>query len=109
MSFLLDRQGFTLPTAVGPLTASGTFNGTADFHSQTPSNWDYYLHDYSPSLTMIAEERGGCRSPVSSTSGGPISSTIGCQSQSLGEDVPIVGTGFNLHYEGNRAPGAGAR
>jgi RHS repeat-associated protein len=37
-----------------------------------------------------------------------VNSTIGCQNQSLGEDVPVVGTGFNLHYEGGRAPGAGA-
>jgi RHS repeat-associated protein len=37
-----------------------------------------------------------------------VNSTIGCQNQSLGEDVPVVGTGFNLHYEGDRAPGAGA-
>jgi RHS repeat-associated protein len=36
-------------------------------------------------------------------------SSIGCQNQSLGEDVPVVGTGFFLHYEGERAPGrAGA-
>jgi hypothetical protein len=35
-------------------------------------------------------------------------SNIGCQNQSLGEDVPIAGTGFSLHYEGDRAPGAGA-
>jgi RHS repeat-associated protein len=37
-----------------------------------------------------------------------VNSTIGCQNQSLGENVPVVGTGFNLHYEGDRAPGAGA-
>ena len=34
-------------------------------------------------------------------------SSIGCQNQSLGEDVPIVGTGFSLHYESSRTPGAG--
>jgi RHS repeat-associated protein len=33
-------------------------------------------------------------------------SSIGCQNQSLGEDVPIAGTGFHLHYVGERAPGA---
>ena len=33
----------------------------------------------------------------------PVSSTIGCQNQSLGEDIPIAGTGFFLHYEGDRA------
>lgn len=34
-------------------------------------------------------------------------SSIGCQNQSLNEDVPVVGTGFNLHYEGSRSLGAG--
>jgi RHS repeat-associated protein len=38
----------------------------------------------------------------------PVSSSIGCQNQSLGEDVPIVDTGFNLHYESSRTPGSGA-
>jgi len=35
----------------------------------------------------------------------PGGSSIACQNQSLGEDVPVVGTGFFLHYESNRAPG----
>lgn len=35
-------------------------------------------------------------------------STIDCQNQGLGEDIPIVGTTFSLHYDGSRAPGAGA-
>ncbi|MGA8153050.1 MAG: RHS repeat-associated core domain-containing protein [Terriglobales bacterium] len=34
-------------------------------------------------------------------------SSIGCQNQSLGEDVAIVGTGFHLHYDGSRSSGAG--
>jgi len=34
-------------------------------------------------------------------------SSIGCQNQTLGEDVPIVGTGFNLHYDGGRSSGSG--
>ena len=38
----------------------------------------------------------------------PVGSSIACQNQSLREDVPIVGTGFFLHYESDRAPGAGA-
>jgi len=29
------------------------------------------------------------------------------QNQSLGEDVPVVGTGFSLHYESSRTPRAG--
>jgi len=36
-----------------------------------------------------------------------IGSSIDCQNQTLGEDVPIVGTGFNLHYDGGRSIGAG--
>ncbi|HEY6339774.1 MAG TPA: RHS repeat-associated core domain-containing protein [Candidatus Sulfotelmatobacter sp.] len=36
----------------------------------------------------------------------PASSSIGCLNQSLGEDVPLAGTGFHLHYESGRAPGA---
>ena len=39
--------------------------------------------------------------------GVPVSSSIICQNQSLGEDVPIVDTGFHLHYESGRAPGSG--
>jgi RHS repeat-associated protein len=31
-------------------------------------------------------------------------SSIGCQNQSLGEDIPMVGTGFFLHYQGDRSP-----
>lgn len=32
-------------------------------------------------------------------------SSIACQSQSLAEDLPVVGTGFSLHYESDRTPG----
>jgi YD repeat-containing protein len=35
-------------------------------------------------------------------SGGSI---IGCQNQTLGEDVPIIGTDFSLHYQSDRLPG----
>ena len=35
----------------------------------------------------------------------PVSSRISSENQSLGEDVPIVGTGFYLHYEGSRGAG----
>jgi RHS repeat-associated protein len=35
-------------------------------------------------------------------------STIGCMNQNLGEDVPIVGTDFTLHYDSGRSVGAGA-
>ena len=37
------------------------------------------------------------------------SSSIGCQNQSLGEDIPISGTSFSLHYQSDRRLGrAGA-
>jgi len=32
-------------------------------------------------------------------------SIIGCESQTLGENLPIVGTPFNLHYQSDRNPG----
>ena len=35
-------------------------------------------------------------------------STIGCQNLRLGEDVPIAGTGFSLHYASDRAPSLAA-
>jgi RHS repeat-associated protein len=35
----------------------------------------------------------------------PGASSIGCENQRLGEDVPIVGTPFTLHYQGDRVPG----
>lgn len=37
----------------------------------------------------------------------PVSSSIAPENGSLGEDLPIVGTPFQLHYESGRAPGAG--
>jgi hypothetical protein len=30
---------------------------------------------------------------------------IGCESQTLGEDLPVAGTPFNLHYQSDRVPG----
>lgn len=35
-------------------------------------------------------------------------SIIGCENQTLGEDIPIAGTGLSLHYESDRTPGAEA-
>ncbi len=32
-------------------------------------------------------------------------SIIGCQNQSLGQDMPLIGTGLFLHYESGRVPG----
>ena len=57
-------------------------------------------------LTPNYDPDGGCKQYGGQ--GIPESSSIGCETQSLGEDMPVVGTGFVLHYEGDRAPGAGA-
>ncbi len=32
-------------------------------------------------------------------------SVIGCETQSLGEEVPVAGTGWSLHYRSERTPG----
>lgn len=87
-------QTFTLPASIEPLKSSLSFSGQAWFYS-APSDWTF---DFT--LTPIYNLDDDCKED-----GG---STIGCQNQSLGEDVPIGGTGFKLHYEGDRAPGAGA-
>ena len=56
-------------------------------------------YTFSFSLTPKYDEDCDCQE-----NGG---STIGAQNQSLGEDVPLVGTGFHLHYEGSRVASAG--
>jgi len=43
------------------------------------------------------------RKPAKPCKGG--GSIIKCQTQTLGEDIPITGTSFNLHYESDRVPG----
>jgi RHS repeat-associated protein len=35
-----------------------------------------------------------------------VGSSVACQNQSLGQDLPVTGTGLFLHYESNRTPGA---
>jgi RHS repeat-associated protein len=93
----------TLPGATFPLPADvGVLQGSANFSSDAwpdcaPANYtvSFTLNPISASANTNVDD--GCQD-----SGG---SSIGCQNQSLGEDVPIVGTGFFLHYETDRAPG----
>jgi RHS repeat-associated protein len=97
-------QTFPLPSSPGTLSvnswgfqALGTPDETAAWtlsFTLTP--------DYKPDKPCEQ------KSNKKSVSDFPASSSVGCQNQSLGEDMPIVGTGFTLHYEGDRAPGAGA-
>jgi RHS repeat-associated protein len=85
---------FTLPTTVQQLTAApAPFQGTALIEGAIVP-WTFSF-----TLTPTYNTDDDCKQP-----GG---SSIGCLNQSLGEDVSVVGTGFHLHYEGNRAPGAG--
>ena len=89
---------FPLPNSVQPLTVSNyTFPGTAGFEggsATVPFTLNF-------TLTPIINDNDNVDDPCSKTGG----SSIGCQNQSLGEDVPVVGTGFFLHYEGDRAAG----
>ncbi|HLY19757.1 MAG TPA: RHS repeat-associated core domain-containing protein [Bryobacteraceae bacterium] len=85
----------TLPASVGPLTATGQlFSGQVWFYN-APSDWTFGF-----TLTPIYNPDDPCKEDGGQ--GDPVGSSIGCQSQSLGEDIPITGTGFNLHYESNR-------
>jgi RHS repeat-associated protein len=95
-------QTFTLPPTVQPLIQNNfsfqaldpMFGGLV---SDVPWTFSFTLtpiYDCQP-----CREHGG--------PGAPISSDISFENGSLGEDLPIVGTGFHLHYESGRAPGAG--
>jgi len=91
-------ETLTLPPAIQPLTADVSFGALSQASFQVPANWSY-----SYSLTPIyhckdCKKDGG--------QGSPVSSSVSPENLSLGEDVPIVGTGFVLHYESSRAPGA---
>jgi RHS repeat-associated protein len=90
---------YALPASVGVLKKTGaTFTGGAD------CNIDGGIPGikFTLSFTLTPGSPSDNVDDQCSQSGG---SSIGCQNQSLGEDVPIVGTGFSLHYEGDRAPG----
>jgi RHS repeat-associated protein len=89
-----------LPASVGVLQQTDmSFTGPADCNIDggIPGiNWTLSF-TLTPSSATNTNQDGGCPKD-----GG---SSIGCQNQSLGEDVPIVGTGFSLHYESDRALG----
>jgi RHS repeat-associated protein len=99
-------QNFTLPSTIQPLTVTNfSFQGLYPvFDTSQVIPWTYSF-----TLTPKAEcepckQNGG----GSEGQGMPVSSSISAQNASLGEDLPIAGTGFNLHYESSRAPGAAA-
>jgi RHS repeat-associated protein len=86
-------QTFELPSSPQTLSAyKFPVSGIAGFDQTASFTFSFTLTPNS-NVAYICVKNGG--------------STIACQNQSLGEDVPIVGTGFNLHYESARTPGAG--
>ncbi|MGA7314967.1 MAG: RHS repeat-associated core domain-containing protein [Silvibacterium sp.] len=95
-------QTFTLPSSpqtLSPDTAQQSFDAESVIGQK--ASWKILF-----TLKPNYNPDGGCRQDGGQNN--PENSSIGCQTQSLGEDVPVAGTGFKLHYEGSRAPGAGA-
>ena len=89
-------QTFPLPTSGMELKGTATLTGKeASFDSVVhwTVTWD---------LTPILSNTNDNVDNPCLMGGG---STISCQNQSLGEDVPITGTPFYLHYESERAAG----
>jgi len=85
---------FTLPATVQSLTFNPPpFKGQVDF-ADVNLPWTFSF-----TLDPIYNDDDDCKEDGNSS--------IGCLNLSMGEDVPIVGTGFKLHYESGRAPGAG--
>jgi RHS repeat-associated protein len=80
---------FSLPTSIQQLTGSTPFQALAAT-AAAPASWTFKF-----TLTSNFTEDDDC-----DQEGG---STIGCQNQRLGEDLPLAGTGFHLHYASDRA------
>jgi len=87
---------FALPFLRGPL--SGT---SAPVQAPDPNGSELEVVPWTLTFNLNPVTNDNQDDPCPEEGG----STIGCQNQSLGEDVPITGTGFFLHYEGDRAPG----
>jgi hypothetical protein len=96
---------FTLPATVQPLKKSnftfqaldGMFGGLVP---DVPWSFSFTLtplYDCKP-----CREHGG-----DGAADLPVSSSISTEDSSLGEDLPVIGTPFQIHYESGRAPGAG--
>ena len=85
---------FKLPETVQPLsTSSSKYLGTWD--------WGNLSIPWTLSFSIDPTIDTSVDDPCEWIAG----SSIGCQNQSLQEDIPLVGTGFYLHYESDRLPG----
>jgi len=84
------------------LAGNISFRGSpADTTSNLPANWNL-AWSFSPIPDTDCED---CNKSLFPSSG----SDLDVRSQSLGEDIPLIGTPFFLHYDSLRAPGhAGA-
>jgi RHS repeat-associated protein len=97
-------QDLPMPSSAPVLTGSLAFSGTPADVGQTLNdvippqalNWTL-TWNFSPVPDDTVEN------PCNS-----MGSTIGCQNQSLGEDIPISGTPFSLHYQSDRQLGHAA-
>jgi RHS repeat-associated protein len=81
-----------LPQTIQTLSAGNSFPALSA-PGNGPASWKFSF-----TLTPLYTPDDDCKQ-----SGG---SSIGCRSQSLGEDGPIAGTGFVLHHESSRQPDA---
>jgi RHS repeat-associated protein len=92
----ISPPDFPLPSSPQPLTGNTTnLQGTLlPVPGGIPMNWNFSF-TLNPRYTPddSCQQQGN--------------SSIGCQDQNLGEDVPVVGTGFSLHYASSRATGGG--
>ena len=90
----LSLPTIALPGTVGELSGEVSIPGVATCPYAIPGSWSL-TYDLTPSYSEDCDckKKGG--------------STIGSQNQSLGEDIPIAGTDFSLHYEGSRVASAG--
>lgn len=84
-----------LPPTIQSLSLDTSVSGVAVCPYGIPGTWDFSFN-----LLPVVNADKDCKEE-----GG---STVGCRNQSLGEDLPIVGTSFLLHYEGSRSASVGA-
>jgi RHS repeat-associated protein len=94
------------PGAVPPMLAlppvTPDLSGNQSFQAAAPPSSNLFPWSWAFTFSPIWDDETDkvCKSPGNST--------LGCQNQSLGEDVPVVGTGLYLHYQSDRVAGRAA-